>query len=345
VDEALVTAVPARESPSGTDWVELHTHGGEAIVGAVLGRLERLGARPGRPADLARLAVAAGRRGRLEAEAELALPRAASAWGARLLLHQLHGALGRELAAIAEGVRRGGAGAALPGLRRLLARARAGRAVHRPTRVFLVGPPNAGKSTLFNRLLGEERVAVAPEPGTTRDWVDEDLVVAGFPLRLVDTAGLAPEADPLQAEAAAGGLRAAARPGLRVLLLDGTRPPPPDAAALRARLRAPVLVALGKSDLGGPDPAALGFAGADAPRVSGRTSAGLVELMDRALRLLGLRPRPRADRGVPFLRRHRRGLRRARAAARAGRDGEVLALLERVAGRPLLPEAGGAPGL
>src|SRR5262249_23178261 len=150
LDEAVV-CVLAR------DEVELHVHGSPPLVARVVERLRSFGdARASRPATIEERAL------------EL-LAGAPCEAGARILLDQAEGALRRERLALRElsGERRGAAAS------RLLERARVARFALAPAEVVLAGPANAGKSTLFNVLLGEARAIVSAEAGTTRDLVRE----------------------------------------------------------------------------------------------------------------------------------------------------------------------------
>ena len=125
-------------------------------------------------------------------------------------------------------------------------RALADRALHRllhPPRVALVGPANAGKSTLANQLFAQERSITADQPGTTRDWVGEIANLDGLAVMLVDTPGLRETRDAIESEAIALAKRQIERADLVVLVLDATRPLEPEQAALLPRFPEAVRVA------------------------------------------------------------------------------------------------------
>lgn len=181
LDEALASVL-------GEDAVELSLHGAPVVVAVVRAALSRL---PGfvdadAGPESGRGATAPGpEAGALEARAAQALARTDTDAAARVLLDQAGGALRRELERLAR--------ASEPELGQLRAelerRARLFERLARPTVVLLAGPVNAGKSTLFNVLVGAERVVVSEEPGTTRDLVGERMHLGAWPVELVDSAG------------------------------------------------------------------------------------------------------------------------------------------------------------
>jgi tRNA modification GTPase len=117
-------------------------------------------------------------------------------------------------------------------------------------RVALVGPPNAGKSSLLNRLLRTERAIVTPIAGTTRDTLEETANIRGIPIVLTDTAGLTDTAEPIEAMGIARTRRAAAEADAVLLVLDRSQPLPREAAAFIADgEHRRMLIALNKSDL------------------------------------------------------------------------------------------------
>jgi len=178
LDEALLVGVGASVgagsgTSTGAPVVELHLHGSPPLVDEVL---QLLGGD----------AAASTERGAtFEARVEARLADVSTELGARVLVDQAHGALRRALMSL---------GSQSPAARSarlaaLVARTDALRNLFVPVRVVLVGPVNAGKSTLFNLLAGEERTVVSPKPGTTRDAIGADLTLGPYALRLVDTAG------------------------------------------------------------------------------------------------------------------------------------------------------------
>jgi tRNA modification GTPase len=157
----------------------------------------------------------------------------------------------------------------------LLATADRGTLIHDGALVVLAGAPNAGKSSLFNALLGEARAIVTEIPGTTRDAIEAVLDRPHWPLRLVDTAGLRDTADPLERLGIETSTRYAARAAAVLACAD--HPSQLDAVAqvIATHTAAPVLRVLTKSDLAS-DAQYVG----PAIRVSARTGSGLSELLD-----------------------------------------------------------------
>ena len=216
LDEALVLSFRAPRSFTGEDTVELQVHGGREAPGRVLDALLRLGAEAAGPGEFSRRAFLNGKLPLDRAEAVMDLVAAQGGRAARIAAEQLSGTLGArvdeaydellalcadleatldfdeeeasELPAARDFQRR--VSAIGDRLEALLATAREGRLLREGALVVLCGPPNAGKSTLFNALLGASRAIVSPEAGTTRDSLEETLLLDGVPVRLVDTAGL-----------------------------------------------------------------------------------------------------------------------------------------------------------
>jgi tRNA modification GTPase len=175
---------------------------------------------------------------------------------------------------------------------RWLGAAHRGRLVHDGITVALVGPPNAGKSSLLNALLGQDRAIVSAVPGTTRDVVEGTIALAGVPVRLLDTAGIDAPSDPIEAEGVRRSRRAMGESDLLLVVLDGSIAP--DRRVLEeTRDRARLLVRA-KSDL-----AAHAEAGGlgDAQPVSAVTGEGIEALRERLAREVDLRAGAAGDEG------------------------------------------------
>ncbi len=224
IDQALVTCFPAPHSFTGEDTVELSVHGGALVPSTVVAAAVAAGARTAEPGEFTRRAVLNGKLDLLQAEAVGDLIAATAPGQARVALRQLDGGLSRRIATLRDAILDTAAllayaidfpeeddGPVAPErplaavlglvtqLEGLLATATDGERVRQGALVVLAGPPNAGKSTLFNALLGRERALVTELPGTTRDAIEADTSVEGWPVRLVDTAGLRNTEDRLEA--------------------------------------------------------------------------------------------------------------------------------------------------
>jgi len=227
LDEALLVYLPPSQSWTGEELVELHCHGGPVLLDAVLEALERRGVRRGTLADLAARAVRNDRMDPVQAEALEALAPARTPLAAWVYLDQWNGRLSRDLRDLLDSPPDRFA----EKLDSLLVTASFGLALSHPPRVVLAGPPNAGKSTLFNALVGADRSIVHETPGTTRDPVDALIAPDGIPIRLVDTAGVGD----------AGGVGPASVPIDSILGFGGAGPTtcePPGGRGLSAEARA-----------------------------------------------------------------------------------------------------------
>jgi len=215
IDRGLYTVFPGPHSYTGEDLVEFSCHGGLVVPVQLVSALLAAGARAALPGEFTRRAVLHGRMDLLQAEAVGDLIDATAPIQARSALHQLDGGLSRRLAGLRTALLDAEAllgydidfpeeddGPVAPAriaaritdlraqVRRLLATAPAGERLRAGALVVLAGPPNVGKSSLFNALLGSERAIVTATPGTTRDAIEASTAFLGWPIRLVDTAGL-----------------------------------------------------------------------------------------------------------------------------------------------------------
>jgi tRNA modification GTPase len=220
VDEGIALYFPAPHSYTGEPVLELHGHGGPVVMHALLGACLDAGARVAEPGEFTRRAFLEGKLDLAQAEAVADLIDAASREAARSALRSLSGefsaaitALQSQLVALRalteamldfpeeeiDTLHRDDAATRLGEVRgaleEVLAKSRQGSLLRSGVHVVLAGRPNVGKSSLLNRLAGEERAIVAPIPGTTRDALREPIQIEGVPLILVDTAGLRTSAD------------------------------------------------------------------------------------------------------------------------------------------------------
>ena len=250
IDEALALWFPGPGSETGEDVAELQIHGGRAVIAATLAALGKVaGLRPAEAGEFTRRAFENGRMDLTAVEGLADLVAAETEAQRRQALQHLKGLLGERaetwrqrlieaLALVEAGidfsdeddVPRETMARALELVRPLvdeISRACAGAAGERlreGLRVAIAGPPNAGKSTLFNRLARREAAIVSPFPGTTRDVLELHLDLAGFPVTVLDTAGIRATADPVEREGVRRASEQAARADLVLWVLDATAP-------------------------------------------------------------------------------------------------------------------------
>ncbi len=374
LDQALVLWMPGPGSYTGEDCVELHLHGGRAVVGALGEALSDIGLRPAEAGEFTRRAFEHGKLDLTQAEAIADLVDAETEAQRRQALDQLEGALGRrygawrttlvETLALLEaeidfpdddlpGRLAARTGPVITGLiadiDRALAGADRGERVREGFRVAVVGAPNAGKSSLFNRLVRREAAIVTPVAGTTRDVIEASFQLEGYRVWLSDTAGLRVTGEAIEAEGVRRARAAADAAAMRLWVVDGSVGGEAwrEAADL---LRPGDLLILNKADLPGGPSAASARAEADrlglgVVELSAVTEAGIEELERRLTdRVVG--DLSGADFPAVTRLRHRQRLTEARAHFERGLQGlelgpelaaEDLRLaaraLERVAGR------------
>jgi tRNA modification GTPase len=310
LDQAVVTLFPSPGSYTGEDVVEISCHGGPVVVGSVEEACRRLGARRAEAGEFTRRAFLNGRMDLLQAEAVADLVDGRNPAQQDIAVHQLQRGLSRRIAELRGELLRVEAllvqhldfpdedeppvpveriAAALDGvvasLDDLLGTAPGGVLLREGALVVLAGRPNAGKSSLFNALLGEERAIVTDEPGTTRDALEVPVSLGGYPFRLVDTAGLREGGGRVERLGIEVAHRYLARADVVLFCLESGRlPDPEERAFLEGRGADGVIVARTKADLvgeGGWEGPGVGFApGISSLPVSSETGAGLAALME-----------------------------------------------------------------
>jgi len=316
IDEALVTYFDAPNSYTSEDVVEIAAHGSPVILDFLLRRALALGARLADPGEFTQRAFLSGRLDLTQAEAVRDLIEAQTLTQARQAASQLGGALSRrvmpvkhslvELIALLEAgidfaeddvdvapqveiARR--IDALRPPLTALEASFARGRLVHYGLTLAIVGRPNAGKSSLFNRLVERDRAIVTASPGTTRDLVTERISLDGIPLELVDTAGLREGLEEAEQMGIRRSREALAEADLVLIVLDATEPINEEERRLLAATDSrPALIAVNKSDLIANDRAASDLYAKellDVPALatSALTGEGIEELRAQILRL------------------------------------------------------------
>ena len=249
IDECLFTWFRAPSSFTGEEVVEIGCHGGPVVTNCVLQRTLDLGATPAEPGEFSQRAFLNGKIDLTQAEAIMDLISAKTDLAVRAASQQLTGHLGGEV----EGLRQqiigvlahveayidfpdedidpesheailARIGEANQRIDRLLATAERGRILREGIRTAICGAPNAGKSSLLNRLVGFDRAIVSDRPGTTRDTIEETINLGGIPIRIIDTAGIRHSGDDLEQEGMKRSREAMEQAELVLLVVDSTRP-------------------------------------------------------------------------------------------------------------------------
>ena len=300
VDDAVATFYVAPHSFTGEDLLEISTHGGAVTPAAVLAAAIGSGARLAEPGEFTRRAVLNGKLDLLQAEAVADLVDARSSAARRMALRQLDGGLSTRIAELRTAILgleallaydidfpeeddgpipRARIAAATTELREaldaLLATSAQGALVHEGALVVLAGAPNVGKSSLFNALLGEARAIVTEVPGTTRDAIEAVLDLEGYPLRLVDTAGLRETTDVVERLGIEASARYLGRAAVVLACGDDAASVLTAASAVRAHSSSEVITVRTKWDIVPKDDQS----SADVS-VSATTGAGLRALLD-----------------------------------------------------------------
>jgi tRNA modification GTPase len=322
IDQALVTFFGAPNSYTSEDLVEIAAHGSPVVLELLLRRALEFGARLAEPGEFTQRAFLAGRIDLTQAEAVRDLIDAQTLTQARQAASQMGGALSHraapakqslvELIALLEAgidfaeddidvtgkteiARR--IDEITPPLAALEASFARGRIVHDGLTLAIVGRPNVGKSSLFNRLVERDRAIVTASPGTTRDLVTERISIDGIPIELVDTAGFREGARELLEEAEQLGIRrsdeALADAALVLIVLDSAQPLSDEDERLLAAVEGrPAIVALNKSDLvksgsiaGKAEPVFAARAGLVTISTSALTGEGIAALREGILSL------------------------------------------------------------
>jgi tRNA modification GTPase len=311
IDEALVTLFAAPHSYTAEDLVEIAAHGSPVVLELLLRRALGLGARLAEPGEFTQRAFLSGRLDLTQAEAVRDLIDAQTLTQARQAASQMGGALsGRvlpvkqallelialleagidfaeddlEVAAPEEIASR--IAALTQPLEALEASYAHGRIVHDGLTLAIVGRPNAGKSSLFNRLVERDRAIVTATPGTTRDLVTERISLGGIPVELVDTAGLRESVEEVERLGIARSREALADAALVLIVLDATQPlNDEERKLLLAVAGRPALAARNKCDLAKKDTHSSEITGIEVLPTSALNGEGIAALRERLLAL------------------------------------------------------------
>ena len=304
LDEVLLSVFRAPHSYTGEDVVEIAGHGGVLVARRILEVLLKHGARSAGPGEFTQRAYLNGKMDLTQAEAVMDLISAQTDLALRAASEQLEGRLGERISALRERLvellahveafidfpdedidpytgdaLRAKLDAVRVKIEALLATAGQGRVLREGVRTVIYGAPNVGKSSLLNLLLGYERAIVSARPGTTRDVIEEVINLRGYPLRLVDTAGLRESDHEIEREGMARTRRQVERADLTLHVFDASQPPLDQASGLALEsfdATTKSLAVFNKTDLGEHS----GWHGVEGVRISCLQNAGLTQLED-----------------------------------------------------------------
>jgi len=332
LDEGLVLWFPAPRSATGEDLAELHLHGSRAVLAAVMQVLTRLGLRLAEPGEFTRRAFLNGKLDLLQAEAIADLAAAETEAQRRQAMRQLGGELGdvyrgwrdrltrilahleaaidfpdedlpREIEDRILGETKG----LVAEIERHLADGHRGERLRDGIHVAIVGLPNAGKSSLLNRIARRDVAITSPVPGTTRDVIEVAIDLGGYPVVLADTAGLRDSADAIEQEGKRRAVQRAEQAEIRLFVFDTAHP----ADATGAAAWPDTIPVANKIDL-------VPLPGPDSPIAALPVSALTGEGIDKLLAVLGERVAQTYRIEAPVLTRarHRQALEEAAASLR-----------------------------
>lgn len=275
VDEAMAVLMRAPRSYTREDLLELHCHGGMLVVERVLALTLRCGARLAEPGEFTRRAFLNGRIDLVQAEAVMDIIGSQTEAALQLAQRQREGALSRKISEARDFLVTALAlveayidfpeddlgEADMDAIRSAVDKARQitgtllagfddGRILREGISVLIIGKPNAGKSSLLNRLLNENRAIVTHLPGTTRDIIEETINLGGLPVRLLDTAGIRSTSDMIEQEGINRALEKIPLADLVLFVCDSSRPfDADDRLILDALAGKRVIALLNKNDL------------------------------------------------------------------------------------------------
>jgi len=347
IDQGLALFFPAPHSYTGEDVLELQGHGGPVVLRELLKRCLELGARAARPGEFTERAFLNDKLDLAQAESVADLIDAATAEAAKSALRSLQGAFSQQIEALMRAVielralveatldfpdeeidflkqadAEGKLASARARLQEVLSASQQGSLLREGIHVVLAGQPNVGKSSLLNRLAGEELAIVTEIPGTTRDAIRQSINLEGIPAHMIDTAGLRESNDPVEKIGIARTWAAIGKADLVLLLLDATQGESKADQAILAQLPEglPRITVMNKIDIAGRGPALEPGSGAIRVWLSAKTGAGVVELREAILQAVGWRTN---GEGLFMAReRHVEALERAAThLERAGRQG------------------------
>ncbi len=317
LDEGLAIHFPAPHSYTGEDVVELQGHGGPVVLREILRRCVDLGARLAEPGEFTRRAFLNERLDLAQAEGVADLIDAASTEAARSAARSLAGDFSSRITALVQAVTQlrlhveacidfpeeeidpadrhtqtTSLAAIRSSLAGVFASAQQGAVLREGLTVVLVGAPNVGKSSLLNRLAGEEVAIVTAVPGTTRDYVRATILLDGVPVHLIDTAGLRESDDEVERIGMARTWEAIAKAGAAILITEASRNGGNEDYPILARMPPglPLARVTNKIDLSGLPAGCVAHGSEVEISLSARTGAGVGELRTWLLHVAGWRP-------------------------------------------------------
>jgi tRNA modification GTPase len=342
--EVIVTYFRGPRSYTGEDVVEVAAHGNQLILNKIIECLQSAGARLAVPGEFTLRAVANGKMDLIQAEGVREFIEAQTEQQARIALRQMEGAISKRIRPVKEelvnviAILEAGIDFAeddveiprntnliervLPlvaGLDRLRETFGYGSILRNGLRLAVIGKPNVGKSSLFNRLVSAERAIVTEMPGTTRDVVSESICLDGIALRVADTAGIRETRDEVESIGISRTFETLSEADLALVVVDGSTSMDKEDRRVLARADVvPYFLVINKSDLPAAPDSGLLDSGCHAIRVSAVTGEGLMELREMIRQFVLQRGPVSADDTILTSTRQYEAVQRACAALRTG---------------------------